>query len=415
MLEPSKKLQNLPAYIFARIKTLTQEASKNKLDVIDLSMGNPDLPTFPPIIDRLVDTVQHHAQTLRYPQAKGMPKFRKAIATWMKKRFNVTLDPNNQICSLIGSKEGIAHLCAAYLEPGDIALVPNPCYPVHFFGVVLAGGQVHHMPINASNHYLPDLKKIPESVAKKAKIMFLNYPNNPTSAILPNVEYLEEVIRFAKKYEILVCYDNAYSEIAFDGHKPISFFEVPGAWDVGLEFHSFSKTYNMAGWRLGWVCGSEKLLGPVEKFKSYIDYGAPTFIQLGGVKALEMWPDGVNELVETYQRRRDYLCEGLKALGWELEVPKATMYVWARIPEKFQEMGSLKFCEKLIKETGIALSPGFGFGTEGEGYVRISLVTRDSRFYDMLVRLKKFLGVKGVTIRPPKSNKPSSIQNKKQK
>jgi LL-diaminopimelate aminotransferase len=404
MLEPAKKIQNLPAYIFARIKTLTLEAAKNNLDVIDLSMGNPDLPTFQPIIDRLVDTVMHHPKTLRYPQAKGMPKFRNAVATWMKKRFDVTLNPANQIISLIGSKEGIAHLCAAYLEPGSIALVPSPCYPVHFFGVVLSEGQVHHLPINTKNNYLPELEKIPEEVARRAKLLFLNYPNNPTTAIIEDPNYLKEVVRFAKKYDILVCYDNAYSELAFDGYEPPSFFQTPGAWDVGLEFHSFSKTYNMAGWRLGWACGSEKLLGPVEKFKSYIDYGAPTFIQLAGVKALEMWPEGVQDLVATYKRRRDYLCQGLQRLGWNLTVPKATMYVWAELPEPFKAMGSLQFCEKLIKETGIALSPGVGFGPEGEGFVRISLVTRDSRFYDMLLRLKKFQGVTGVTIPKPKSN-----------
>jgi len=398
MLQPSRKIQNLPPYIFSRIKALTLEASKNKRDVIDLSMGNPDLPTPQPIVDRLVETISHHPNTHRYPQAKGIPKFRRAISDWMKKRFDIKLNPENEICAVIGSKEGIANLCAAYLEPGQIGLVPSPCYPVHFFGVVLAEGQVYPLPINEKNNYLPELDKIPEDVAKKARILFLNYPNNPTTAVINDPGFLKEVVQFAKKYDILVCYDNAYSEIAYDGFKPGSFFQVPGAWDVGLEFHSFSKTYNMAGWRVGWACGSEKLLGPLEKFKSYVDYGVPTFIQLAGVKALELWPDDVKDLVLVYKRRRDYLYEGLKSLGWKVKAPKATMYLWSEIPEPYKKMGSLAFCEKLILETGIALSPGVGFGKEGEGYVRISLVTRDSRFYDMLVRLKKFQGIKKVPI-----------------
>ncbi len=405
MISSPLKLKNLPPYIFGRIKSLGIEAASNRLDVIDLSMGNPDLPTPQPIVDRLIDSVSNHPRTHRYPQAKGMPKFRSAVSSWMKKRFDVDLNPESEVCTLIGSKEGIANLCQTYLRAGDIALVPSPCYPVHFFGVVLAQAKPYLLPINEKNNYLPELEKIPEKVARRAKILFLNYPNNPTAACLDDINYLKDVIRFAKKYGILVCYDNAYSEIAFDGYKPISFFEVPGARDVGLEFHSFSKTFNMAGWRLGWACGSEKLLGPMVKFKSYIDYGAPSFIQLSGVKALEIWPGPVKELVSVYQRRRDYLYDGLTSLGWKLRKPKATMYLWAEIPEPYKKMGSLRFCEKLIKETGIALSPGIGFGEAGEGFVRFALVTRDSRFYDLLVRLKKFQGVSGVTIREPKISK----------
>lgn len=409
MLKPVELLNHLPPYIFGRIKTLAAEARQKNLDVIDLSMGNPDIPTPPEVVTRLTDTVTHHPNVLRYPQAKGMPKFRKSVADWMKKRFDVTLDPAKEVCALIGSKEGIAHLCSAYMEPGDIALVPNPCYPVHFFGVVLRGGKVHSMPITAANNYLPELEKIPEDVARAAKIMFLNYPNNPTSAVLEDRKYLEEVVRFAKKYEILVCFDNAYSEIAFDGYEPGPFLNVPGARDIGLEFHSFSKTYNMAGWRLGWACGDEKLLGPLEKYKSYIDYGAPTFIQLSGVKALELWPDYPKALSAIYQRRRDYLYDGLTSLGWKIQKPKATMYLWAEVPEAYKAMGSLRFCEELIRETGIALSPGVGFGSEGEGYVRFALVTRDARLYDLLVRLKRFQKVAGVAIRQPVV-KPSEIE-----
>jgi LL-diaminopimelate aminotransferase len=268
----------------------------------------------------------------------------------------------------------------------------------------LAQAKPYLLPITEKNNYLPELEKIPEKVARRAKLLFLNYPNNPTAATLDDPNYLKEVIRFAKKYGILVCYDNAYSEITFDDYKPGSFFQIPGSRDVGLEFHSFSKTFNMAGWRLGWACGPEKLLGPLVKFKSYIDYGAPTFIQLSGVKALEIWPDCVKDLVAVYQRRRDYLYEGLTSLGWKLKKPKAAMYLWSEIPEPYKKLGSLKFCEKLIRETGVALSPGIGFGEAGEGYVRLSLVTRESRLYDLLLRLKKFQGVSGVTIRKPKAS-----------
>lgn len=404
MIPSPQKLQNLPPYIFGRIKSLGLEAASNKLDVIDLSMGNPDLPTPQPIIDRLVDTVSNHPRTHRYPQAKGMPKFRSAVSTWMKKRFGVEVNMENEVCSLIGSKEGIANLCQSYMKAGDVALVPSPCYPVHFYGVVLAQGKPHLLPINEKNNYLPELEKIPEKVARRAKILFLNYPNNPTAAVIDDTNYLKEAIRFAKKYGILLCYDNAYSEIAFDDYEPLSIFQVPGARDVALEFHSFSKTFNMAGWRIGWACGPDKLIGPLIKFKSYIDYGAPTFIQLAAVKALEIWPGCVNELVSVYQRRRDYLHEGLTSLGWKVRKPKATMYLWTEIPEPYKKMGSLKFCEKLIKETGIALSPGVGFGEAGEGYVRVALVTRDSRFYDMLVRLKKFQKISGITLREPKTS-----------
>lgn len=402
MIEPAKKVQNLPPYIFARIKSLTNQARQKSLDVIDLAMGNPDLPTPDPIIERLIDTVQHHKRSFGYPQAKGMPKFRKAVSTFMKKRFDVNFEPENEVLALIGSKEGIANLCAAYMEPGDVALVPNPCYPVHFFGVVLSEGQVHHLPINEKNNYLPELEKIPEDIARRARIMFLNYPNNPTTAIVEDEKYLEEVVRFAKKYDILLCYDNAYSEISFDGYKPPSIFNIPGARDVALEFHSFSKSFNMAGWRVGWACGAPALLGPLEKFKSYTDYGVPTFIQLSGVKALELWPDNANQIADVYRRRRDYFSDGLNKLGWAVKPSKATMYLWAKIPETHQKLGSLKFCEQLILETGITLSPGVGFGSEGENFVRISLVTHDKRFYDALLRLKKFQGVKGVTIRAPR-------------
>lgn len=391
MVECSRKLSQLPPYIFTRIKSLALETYAKKLDVIDISMGNPDLPTPKHIVDRLVDTAVNHPRTHRYPQAKGMPKFRKSVANYMQKRFNVWLDPDKEIIALVGSKEGIAHLCNAYLDPGDVALVPVPAYPVHFNGVLLAGGRVEPIPLKEENGYLPDLARIPEKTARAAKILFLNYPNNPTTAVIEDTSFLKEVIKFAKKYDILVVYDNAYAEITFDGYTAPSFLEIPGAMDVGIEFFSFSKTYNMAGWRLGWACGNAKLLGSLEKLKSFVDYGAPTFIQLAGVMALDGEQDCVREMVKVYERRRNYMVDGLAKLGWNVNKPKATMYLWAKLPEQFQADGSLVFAENLLRNTGIALAPGAGFGQEGEGYVRFALVTHDKRFHDLLLRLKQFL------------------------
>jgi aspartate/methionine/tyrosine aminotransferase len=389
-LVPSDKLSALPPYLFSKINVFKQEAYAKKLDVIDLGMGNPDLPTPKHVIDRLCDTVQNHSRTHRYPQAKGMPRFRKAVSTWMQNRFGVSFDPESEIMSLIGSKEGVAHLCMAYLNPDDIVLVSNPTYPVHFNGVVLAGGKIHYMPLLEKNKYMPDFSIIPQDVLKKTKLMFLSYPNNPTAAVVEDISFLKEAVDFAKKNEILLVYDNAYSEVTFDGYVAPSIFQIEGARDIALEFHSFSKTFNMAGWRIGWTCGSKELLAPLEKFKSFLDYGAPTFIQLAACSALENPQDCVKEQCLIYARRRDKMVEGLNALGWHTEKPKGTMYLWIKLHEKFKAMGSMAVAEALIKETGVVLAPGTGFGDCGEGYMRMALVTPDNRLHDVLLRLKKF-------------------------
>lgn len=389
MPEFSDRLNRLPPYLFTRITQLKKEAYANKLDVIDLGMGNPDQPTPAPIVERLADTVKNHPNTHRYPQAKGIPKYRKAIAEWMHKRFGVELDSEREITSLIGSKEGIAHLAMAVLNPGETVLVGDPAYPAHFNGVILAGGEVYSIPLKPENQFLPELEKIPEAVARKSKLLFLNYPNNPTAAVVPDKNVFKEWVRFAKKYDIIVCHDNAYSEVTFDGYVAPSFLEVEGAKDVGIEVHSTSKSYNMAGWRIGWMCGNAKIIAAVEKFKSFLDYGAPTFIQLSAVAALNSWPDTVQQVSAVYQKRRDMMVEGLGKIGWPMEKPKATMYLWIPLPDVFKPMGSLAFAEKLLRETGIAVSPGVGFGAGGEGYIRMSLVTHDKRFHDVLLRLKK--------------------------
>jgi aspartate/methionine/tyrosine aminotransferase len=387
----AEKLNKLPPYLFGAINALKQEAYAKKLDVIDLGMGNPDMPTPDHIVERLCDTVRNHKGTHRYPQAKGMPKFRKAVADWYERRFNVRLDPESEVLALIGSKEGIGHMCMAYLNPGDLALVPNPAYPIYRNGVILAGGEVYDMPILTEKNYLPELGKIPSRVARRAKLMFLNYPNNPTTAVVEDLSFFKEVVAFARKYGIIVCHDFAYSELTFDGYKPPSFLETPGAKDIGLEFHTFSKTYNMAGWRLGFCVGNKEILRPLEKLKSYLDYGVFTPIQLAGVLALSGPQKCVEDTVAEYKRRRDKFVDGLNRIGWKVEKPKATMYLWTKLPEKFAGMSSLQFAELLIERTGIAVAPGVGFGSYGEGFVRMALVTHYNRFHDALLRLKKFL------------------------
>jgi len=389
-IKPSKKLDSLPPYLFTKINHLKLEAYAKNLDVIDLSMGNPDMPTPHHIVDVMCDTVKNHTKTHRYPQAKGMPKYRKVVTEWMGRRFGVELDYQTEVLSLVGSKEGIAHLCMAYLNPGDYVLVCDPAYPVHFNGVILAGAKIHSMPLLIENNFLPDFTKIPAAVARKAKIMFLNYPNNPTAACVEDNNFWKEAIKFCKKYNILLISDNAYSEVTFGDYVAPSIFEFAGAKEVALEFHSFSKTFNMAGWRVGWVCGAKQLLYPLEKFKSFLDYGVPTFIQLGAVAALNGSQKCVREQAAIYERRMIKMVDGLNKIGWKTRHTKGTMYVWAALPENLKKEGSLSVAERLLQETGVVVSPGVGFGACGEGYIRIALVTHDKRFHDALLRFKQF-------------------------
>jgi LL-diaminopimelate aminotransferase len=386
----SKNLAKLPPYLFTKINQLKKEVYEKNLDIIDLGMGNPDLPTPSYIVDRLCDTIKHHKNTHKYPQAKGIPKFRQAITEWMTRRFGVDLDPENEVLSLIGSKEGIAHLCMSYLNPYDYALVCNPAYPVHFNGVSLVGAKIYFMPLLEKNSFLPDFTKIPKNIAKKAKIMFLNYPNNPTAAVVEDNNFWKEAIKFCKKYNILLVSDNAYSELTFGDYYAHSIFEFPESKDEALEFHSFSKTFNMAGWRLGWVCGAKKLLYPLEKFKSFLDYGPPMFIQLAGVAALNGSQHCSRELSKVYEKRMKKMVFGLQKFSWHVSPTKGTMYVWTKLPDKMIREGSLKIAEKLVQETGVVVSPGVGFGKHGETYMRMSLVTHEKRFHDALLRIGKF-------------------------
>jgi LL-diaminopimelate aminotransferase len=384
MFKLSKKVKALPPYLFLEIDKAKRLAKAEGRDIIDLGIGDPDQPTPKFIIDALNQAASDPANH-RYALDQGMPALRKAIASWYKQRFDVDLNPDKEILPLIGSKEGIAHFPLAYLDPGDLALVPDPCYPPYKGGTILAGGSLHIMPLKESNSFLPDLNKIPYGARKKAKIMFVNYPNNPTNACASD-DFYAQLIEFATRNKIIIISDIAYSEMAYDGYKPRSLLEFSGARDVVIEFHSLSKTYNMTGWRIGWACGNPQLVGALAKVKSNIDSGIFSAIQLAGVAALSGPQDYLKSMCELYQERRDILISGLCALGWQAIKPKATFYVWIKIPARTD---SLSFSGRLLKEANIVATPGVGFGKYGEGYIRMALTVSKDRIKEALARIKK--------------------------
>lgn len=382
--ERANRLKELPPYLFQELDRLKAEVQSRGVDVIDLGVGDPDLPTPPHIVEALREAVKDPS-THRYPSYSGMNDFRDCVARWYERRFGVKLNPSNEVITLIGSKEGIAHIHLAFINPGDVVLVPSPAYPVYHAGTVLAGGRSYFMPLTAENNFLPDLDAIPSSVAHQAKMMFINYPNNPTGATA-EADFFEKVVAFAKKYDIIVCHDAAYSEMSFDGYRPMSFLEVKGAKDVGIEFHSLSKTYNMTGWRLGFAVGHPEVIGGLGQVKSNIDSGAFNAVQKAGIAALEGDQSCVMEMQRIYQERRDVLVEGLRAVGLNPYVPKATFYVWCPVPEGTTSTG---FAMKLLKESGIVTTPGNGFGEPGEGYIRMALTVSKERIAEAVERMKK--------------------------
>ncbi|AVX30727.1 MAG: LL-diaminopimelate aminotransferase [Bacillota bacterium] len=387
MVMEAQRIRQLPPYLFARIEAQIAKAKEEGVDVISLGIGDPDRPTPDHIIQELVKEA-HNPANHQYPSSVGMLSFRQAVADYYQRRFQVSLDPKTQVVSLLGSKEGIAHMAWCYLDPGDIALVPDPGYPVYGIGTLLAGGTPYIMPLKAENNFLPDLKAIPEEVARKAKLMWLNYPNNPTGAIAP-LEFFEEVVAFAKKYDIIVCHDAAYQEISFDGYRPPSFLEVPGAMEVGVEFGSCSKTYNMTGWRIGWAVGRADVINALGRLKSNIDSGVFQAIQYAAITALTGPQDCVEAMSKVYQERRDIAVEGLNAIGWKLEKPKSTIYVWAPVPKGFT---SMSFAEHVFEKTGVVITPGNGYGEHGEGFFRIALTVEKERMLEAFDRIKKNLG-----------------------
>lgn len=384
MFKISKKLESLPPYLFLEIDKAKRLARAEGRDIIDLGIGDPDQPTPGYIIEALhkaaLDPANH-----RYALDQGMPVLRQAIAEWYKKRFAVKLDVNSEVLPLIGSKEGIAHFPLAFLDPGDISLIPDPCYPPYKGGTVLAGGSIHLMPLLESNNFLPDISKIPFSARRKAKIIFVNYPNNPTNACADD-DFYRGLIAFALKNNVIIISDLAYSEMAFDGFRPRSMLEFEGARDVVIEFHSLSKTFNMTGWRVGWACGNSQLVSALAKVKSNVDSGIFSALQLAGVAALEGGEDDLRKMRALYQRRRDCLVSGLNSLGWKVFSPRATFYVWIKTPGG---AGSINFAARLLKEANIVATPGVGFGKYGEGYIRMALTVPEERIREALGRLKK--------------------------
>ncbi len=383
-IEVATRIKTLPPYLFAAIDKMKQEAIARGVDIINLGIGDPDLPTPIPIIESLANAAKdpkHH----QYPSYEGMLSFRKAVAAWYKRRFNVTLEPANEVLTLIGSKEGIGHIHLAFVDPGDVVLVPSPGYPVYPVGTSFAGGASHIMPLTKANGFLPDLGSISKEVAKKAKLMWLNSPNNPTSVIMTK-EYFKRVVEFAQENHVIVCHDAAYSEVYYDGRRPASFMEVEGAKDVGVEFHSLSKTYNMTGWRIGFAVGNKEVLAGLGKVKSNLDSGCFEAVQEAGITALSLDDSMTDGLRKTYQDRRDTLIPGLKNLGLAVDPPPAAFYVWVAVPKGYT---STSFTAHLLEKAGIVTTPGNGFGEPGEGYIRMTLCTSRERLAEAVERIKK--------------------------
>lgn len=386
-MEEALRIKALPPYLFARIDEKIAKAKAKGVDVISLGIGDPDLPTPAPIVEKLAEAA-HNPENHRYPSYVGMIEFRRAVADWYRRRSGIILDPEREVVTLIGSKEGIAHIALCYLDPGDYALVPDPGYPVYGIGTLLAGGVPYIMPLKEGNGFLPDFDAIPAETAQKAKLMYLNYPNNPTAAVADEAFYLK-AIAFAKKYDIVICHDAAYSEIAFDGYRPLSFLEIPGAKDVGIEFHSMSKTFNMTGWRIGWAAGNARVIEALGRIKSNIDSGVFQAVQEASVLGLSMAEKVVPETCKVYQERRDFVVDTLNAMGWKLAKTKATIYVWPKVPKGFT---SASFAEFVLDKAGVVITPGSGYGEYGEGYFRISLTLDTDRIKEALTRMKEKLG-----------------------
>ncbi len=382
-IEKSDRLKNLPPYLFKEIDRQKEEVRKQGVDIIDLGVGDPDMPTPAHIIEAMKKAASDPGNH-RYPSYTGMDDFNAAVAGWYKRRFNVDLDFKKEVVTLIGSKEGIAHIPLALINPGDMALVTNPGYPVYDIGVQFAGGKSYFMDLLKGNDYLPDFEAVPEDVLKKAKMMFLNYPNNPTSAVATE-GFFEKAVAFADKHDIVVCHDAAYTEMAFDGYKPPSFMNAGGAKDVGIEFHSLSKTYNMTGWRLGFAVGNSQVIGALGQVKSNIDSGAFQAIQIAGIAALEEDQACVEKMTAEYTKRRDTLIKGLESLGLCVKKPKATFYLWIDVPKGYT---SSEFTTHLLTKAGIVVTPGNGFGSAGEGYVRMALTVGEERLNEVIERIK---------------------------
>jgi LL-diaminopimelate aminotransferase len=382
-ISPADRLQALPPYVFARLDELKARAREQGLDLIDLGMGNPDGPTPAPVVEAAIKALQNPANH-GYPPFEGTRSFRTAITSWYKRRYGVELDPDSEALPLLGSKEGLAHLAIAYVNPGDLVLVTSPAYPAHFRGPAIAGGKVHSLTLKPENGWLIDIAAIPEAVAQQAKILYFNYPSNPTGATAPR-EFFEEIVAFARRYKILLVHDLCYAELAFDGYQPTSLLEIPGGKETGVEFHTMSKTYNMAGWRVGFAVGNRHIIQGLRTLKTNLDYGLFAALQTAAETALQLPDEYVHQVQDRYRQRRDFLIEGLAQLGWEITPPLATMYLWVPCPPG---TGSTDFALEVLQKTGVVVTPGNAFGSGGEGYVRISLIADCSRLGEALRRFK---------------------------
>ena len=387
IIEVAKRLDRLPPYLFVEIDKAKREARAEGRNIIDLGIGDPDGATPNYIIESL-HQASKDPKNHRYALDQGMPRLREAIAKWYKIRFNVSLDSETEILPLIGSKEGIAHMPLAFVNSGDYVLTPDPCYPPYKTGTILADGNPYPMPLKKENMFNPVLKDIPSNIRRKSKILYINYPNNPTSGIVKN-GFFKEVVKFGFYHDVIICHDAAYSEVTYDGYKAPSFLQTDGAKEIGVEFNSLSKPYNMTGWRIGWVCGSAKIIAALANVKSNIDSGIFSAIQIAGITALEGSDEHIAKMNRIYQERRDVFISGLNALGFKIDPPKATFYVWASIPKKYN---SIKFAKLLLDKCDIVVTPGVGFGKYGEGYVRFALTVDKSIIQEALDRIKNKLG-----------------------
>lgn len=382
-IQPAKRLGSLPPYVFARLDELKAKAREEGVDLIDLGMGNPGGPTPAPVVAAaqaaIADPANHG-----YPPFEGTASFRRAITAWYQRRYGVSLDAEGEALPLLGSKEGLTHLALAYIDPGDLVLVPTPAYPAHFRGPAIASAEIYPLPLTAANHWLIDLAAIPEAIARRAKVLFFNYPNNPTAATAPR-EFFEEVVAFARHYEILLVHDLCYAELAFDGYQPTSVLEIPGAKDFSVEFHTLSKTYNMAGWRVGFVVGNRHIIQGLRTLKTNLDYGIFSAIQTAAETALNLPDSYLTEVQNRYRSRRDFLIQGLASLGWQVPAPQATMYLWVPCPPG---LSASDFALTLLQKTGVVVTPGSAFGEGGEGYVRISLIAEHDRLNEAIERLR---------------------------
>jgi len=381
----SKRVENLPPYLFVEISRKIAEKRARGEEVISFAIGDPDIPTPSHIIDRLLqaarDPVNH-----RYPETAGLPRLRQAIAEWYQRRFGVSLDANSEVLPLIGAKEGIAHIALCFIDPGDIALVPDPAYPVYPVSTTLAGGEPYYMPLTAKNNFLPDLEAIPEHAWERAKLLWLNYPNNPTGAVA-DLDFFNRVVELARQHDVAICHDGPYTEVTFDGYQPVSFLQADGAKEVGVEFHSLSKSYNMTGWRIGMVVGNPIMVDALKRIKSNLDSGIPQAIQYAAIEALTGSQDCIPKHNAIYQRRRDLVVEMLNSIGLEARLPEAGLYIWAKVPQGYT---SVDLATDLLEKVGVAVTPGIGYGQNGEGYVRLSLTIPDASLVKGLSRLAEW-------------------------